>query len=145
MDGVQGHRLQDHFDHGVGRQGTVQLVELLAAGGCNGDGYTEVLTRAALAQLYGGGIKIGVKVFGYCGDRVHQTLLFDAHHLDGKAGWIFDQGVRWRTACGGDLWGGGHAQIIAVRAILHKLWAEVLGHHRVSTYNQRLHYSSAGL
>ncbi len=52
-------RLQHHFDHRVGRQRAVQLVELLAAGGGDGDGDAQVFAALAFAQLDGGGVKRG--------------------------------------------------------------------------------------
>src|SRR5450830_334583 len=77
-------RLQHNLDHRVRGERAVQLVELLAAGGGDGDGHAQILAALALAQLNGGGIKQGVELAGDQGDGVHQTVHLGAHDFDGK-------------------------------------------------------------
>ena len=76
--------LQHHFDHGVGRQRAVQLIELFAAGGGDRDRHTQVFTALAFTQFDGTGVKRRVELFCNVGDGSDQTLRLDAHHLDGE-------------------------------------------------------------
>src|SRR5674476_649008 len=69
-------KLQYHLDQRMRPQRAVDLVKLLAAGGGDGDGHTQVLAALALAQLNGGGIKGGIELVRNQGDRVHQSVHF---------------------------------------------------------------------
>lgn len=104
-----GTALQHHFHHGMGAQRAVQLVELIAAGGGDGDGHTQVIAALAFPQFDGGRVKPRVKLFGNQRDRVNQAIDFVSHHLDGERAGIFDQGLgagnlRQISGC----WSGGH-------------------------------------
>ena len=83
---------QHHFDHGVGAERAVQLVELLAAGGGDGDRHAQVLAALAFAQLNGGGVKSRVKLVCNHGDGMYQSFNLHAHHFDGKERGVFNQG-----------------------------------------------------
>src|ERR1035437_3726758 len=73
------------------RERAVELVELLAAGGGDGDGHAQGLSAFALAQLNRTGIKCGVELVRNQGDRVHQSVHFKAHDLDRKQRRVFNQ------------------------------------------------------
>ena len=85
--------LQHHFDQRVGRERAVQVVELCAAGGSDGDGQAHVLAAAAGAPFDARRIKQGVPALGDLDDGGLQGCAVQAHHLDGKQGGEVDQGV----------------------------------------------------
>ena len=49
--------LQHHLDHRMTRQGAIQRIELIAAGGRNGDGNAQIVAARAGAQFNAGCIK----------------------------------------------------------------------------------------
>src|SRR2546425_796670 len=67
-------RSKHHFHKRVRGECLVQVIELLAAGGCHRDGDTQVFAAAAGAQLDGAGVKSGVEALGDLGDFMHQML-----------------------------------------------------------------------
>jgi hypothetical protein len=85
--------LQYDLDHRMRAERAVQLIELFAAGGGDGDGYAQVVAALALTQLNGGRVKHRVKFFGNHRDGVHQSVHFVPHYFDGKLGGILNQGL----------------------------------------------------
>ena len=73
------------------RQGAVQLVELLAAGGVDGDSDAQVIAPFAGAQLHCAGVEAGVKLPGDVGDGAHQMRVLETHHLDRKGTRVSDE------------------------------------------------------
>lgn len=73
------------------RQCAVQLIQLLTAGGGDGDGDAQVFATLAFAQFNGGGVKRGVELVGNVGDGVHQAVHPQAHDFDGEKGWVLNQ------------------------------------------------------
>jgi len=100
--------LQHHFHHRVRAQRAVQLIELLAAGGGDGDGHAQVVAAFAFAQFNRGGIKAGIEFLGDHGDGVDQAIHLVPHHLDGELGRVLDQGFGARNfrKVAGCRWGG---------------------------------------
>lgn len=84
-----------HFDHGVAGQCEVNLVQLLAGGGVDHEGDSQILAATALTHLDGGGVKERIVRFGDLAQCVHKMIRFGAHHLDGKnAGVLNERGAR---------------------------------------------------
>src|SRR5674476_568340 len=84
-------KLQYHLDQRMRPQRAVDLVKLLAAGGGDGDGHTQVLAALALAQLNGGGIKDGIELMGDLSNGMHQTLGFKTHDFDREKRRVLNQ------------------------------------------------------
>jgi hypothetical protein len=59
----------------VAAQGAVQLVELLAAGGVDGDRDAHVLAALAVTQLDAGCVEAGIKGRGDRGDRFDEAIM----------------------------------------------------------------------
>lgn len=86
----------------MGRQGLVERIELLAAGGSHGDGDAQIFTALALAQFDGAGVKSGVKLLRHIGHRMDKAVHPQAHYFDGKLAGVFDEGfLGWRGHTGG--------------------------------------------
>ena len=129
VHGIDHGGSQDDFDHRMGRQGPVELVELLAAGGGDGEGDAQVVALFAVAQLDGAGVKAGVELLGNMSHGMYKTLYLGAHHFDGKAAGVLDQGLLTGAARG--RWGCRHGVIIPFWGIWHSsIW--------VITYNDGL-------
>jgi hypothetical protein len=94
-------RLQHHFHHRVGTQCAVNLVQLLTAGGSDGERDAQVFAAAALAQLDGSGVKRGVKLVRDVGEGVDHAVDFEPHDFDGKLRRVFDQRLFFRDVHGG--------------------------------------------
>jgi hypothetical protein len=115
-------KLQNHFHHRVRGERAVELVELLAAGGCHGDGDAEVFPALAFAQFDGGRIKSRIKLVGHVRDGMHQAFHLDAHDLDGELRRVFNERVFARLGGvgrrGGRWLGGCHLFMIRLAAVL---------------------------
>ena len=72
-------------------QRAVELVELFAAGGGDGNGDAQVFAALAFTQLYGGGVEGRVELVRHRGDGGDQPVDLVAHDLDGELRGVFDQ------------------------------------------------------
>ena len=81
------------FDHRVGGQRAVELVELLAAGGCHRDGDAQVAAATAAAGLDRRWVKAGVELARHRQHRLQKPLDLRAHHLDRERAGVGDQGL----------------------------------------------------
>src|SRR5665647_2100309 len=90
--------LEHDLDHGMRRQGPVQLVELLAAGRVDRYRDAQIVAGLAGAKLDAGGVEAGVELPGDPGDGFHETVHLGTHDLDREARRVFDQRIRARTA-----------------------------------------------
>ena len=121
-----GGGLQHHLDHGAGSQRAVQVVQLLAAGGRHGYGYTQVLVASAGAQLNFAGVKERIVLLRNGCYGVHKALLVEAHHLNGKVGGVFNQRIfAWIDA-----------RIVALG------WGSWCGHFAIKTEALKMHPAS---
>ncbi len=84
--------LKHHLHHRVRRQRAVELVQLFAAGGCDGDGDAQVVAAFAFPQFDGFGIKGGVEFMGDEGDGVDKAIHFGSHDLDREGAGVDDEG-----------------------------------------------------
>ena len=86
----------------MSRQGAIQRIKLIAAGGRDGDGNAQIVAARAGAQFNAGWIKRGVKLVGNMGDCLHQPVGFCSHNFDRKAARVLDGrlvgfgGIWWR-------------------------------------------------
>jgi hypothetical protein len=83
--------LKGHFDHGMAGQGAVQVVELIATGGPDGEGDAEVISRFARPHFDGGWVKARVKLRGQFRHGFGKAIHACAHDFDGKVAGVFNQ------------------------------------------------------
>ncbi len=80
-----------HFDHGVAGQCAVKIVELLSAGGPDGERDAEVVARFAGTHLDVGRIEAWVELLCQRNHGFGKAVNACAHDFDGKVTGVFNQ------------------------------------------------------
>lgn len=94
-------RSENDFHHRVRGQGSVDLIQLRAAGGGDGDRDTQVFTAGAFAQLERTrGVKARVELLSDVRDGMNKTIDLGAHDLDREAAGVFNQRLFARIILG---------------------------------------------
>jgi unspecific monooxygenase len=83
--------LQHHLDHRVRSERAVETVELLAAGGRDGDREAQVVAAAAGAHLQRRGVERRVVLQRQLDDGLREAVDVGAHHLDREGARVLDQ------------------------------------------------------
>jgi len=99
MDVIKTRPSKHHFDLWVGGQRAIELVELIAAGRCNGDGHAQIFSAFALTQFDRTCVKGRVKFTCDCCNGLGKTVRIEPHDFDGKARGILNQRIcagEWR-------------------------------------------------
>src|SRR5580765_8627444 len=73
-------------------QGTIQIVELCAAGSEYGHGQRQVFALRRRTYLDLAGMKSGIMLSNHFDDMIDEFIVHDGDDYDGKVAWIFDQG-----------------------------------------------------
>ena len=109
---------QSTHRHRVRAERAVQVIELLAAGGGDGDGQARYLPPPLARSSMVLASKLGVELLGDVRDRGHEAVSVDADHLDREGAGVVDQRfarrsgrefdrLRRRRACRRGVMGGG--------------------------------------